>query len=104
MDPKTSASRSPGAPRPKVMIVDDDESVRDACGATLSRLGCDVELFPGGDAARARLESASFDLVLTDIYMPGSINGAQLVAEIKRRSPSTDVIMARASRAAPATI
>lgn len=77
----------------RVLIVDDEPAVRSFCLKALAELGLEAEGAASGDEAWRLYQAGSFDLVLTDIHMPGEFDGARLVAEIKQRSPSSDVII-----------
>ena len=59
-------------PRPlEVLVVDDHPTARAVLEAQLTHLGCTVELAPDGEAALARLQQKTFDVVLMDWRMPG---------------------------------
>jgi len=63
---------SPPAGRaPAVLVVDDEEALRDLLRSALSSLGCTVETAPDGAAAAALFRTTPFDLVLLDLHMPG---------------------------------
>ncbi len=95
---KTSTLLSPeGNRRKKILIVDDQEGVRQTLGDILADEGYEVTLAENGYQAiekinQASKEKESFQLVLMDICMPG-INGVETFKEVKRISPQTDVIM-----------
>ena len=76
----------------KVLVVDDQSSIRLTLSAILEKWGYDVVGVEDGyraiDAARAQ----PFDLILMDIKMPG-INGVQTFREIKRIRPGSLVVM-----------
>lgn len=76
----------------KLLLVDDEESIRTVLKITLEDAGYEVSTAENGtDALRVfRLENP--DIVLTDIKMPG-ISGVELLARIKSESPETEVIM-----------
>lgn len=60
-------------PRPRVLIVDDEVSIRTAIGRYFTRRGWDVFEAADGEVARALLEpnaAASFDVVICDLRMP----------------------------------
>jgi CheY-like chemotaxis protein len=61
----------------------------------LHSLGYRVELVPDADAALASLAQANgkYDLVFTDMVMPGSLDGLQLVLEIRRLYPTMPVLL-----------
>jgi two-component system, cell cycle sensor histidine kinase and response regulator CckA len=61
----------------KVLLVDDEESIRVLLGGLLSDLGCDVSLASNGEEAVEKLVAKKVDLVVSDIYMP-IMDGRQL--------------------------
>jgi len=75
-----------------ILVVDDDESVRRSLQRILTRAGYEVEAVQTAEDALERLAGRSFDLVLTDLQMPG-MNGLQLLAEIKQLAPQLPVVM-----------
>jgi putative two-component system response regulator len=82
-------------PKEKILIVDDEKTVRRSINKCLTRNGfsCDE----AGDAAEAleSMEKAPADLVILDIMMPGT-SGSELLPQIKNSFPDTAVVMATA--------
>ena len=76
----------------KILIVDDEAPIRALLGEHLQNVGHQVELAGSGGLALELLASAEFDLVLTDVRMPG-MNGLELLAEIIRTRPGVGVLM-----------
>lgn len=82
--------RPPPTPR-AILIVDDDEAIRGALAEFLREQGYGpVEEARNGEEALALLERSRYFLVVTDISMP-QMGGLELLAEIRRRWPETDV-------------
>jgi signal transduction histidine kinase len=77
----------------QILVVDDEPGIREVCQRTLVAAGHSVETAASGDEALVRLEKGAFDVVLTDISMPGVIDGPRLLEAIKRKWPTVDVIM-----------
>jgi DNA-binding NtrC family response regulator len=76
---------------PRVLVVDDDETIRD----TLYELLSEEYLCQTADSAEnafARLETETYDVVLTDISMPG-LSGLELLGQVRHRFPKTPVII-----------
>ena len=63
----------------RILIVDDQDMMRDSLAQTLVREGHEVVAAPDGAAAAARLGAARFDLLITDLRMP-KITGLELLA------------------------
>jgi CheY-like chemotaxis protein len=74
----------------RILIVDDEQSVRDLMGAMLRRIGYETELAESGAEALEKIAKADFDLVLTDLRMP-EMAGDQLAVEIKKLKPRLTV-------------
>jgi DNA-binding NtrC family response regulator len=77
----------------RVLIVDDEEGIREVCSDALERLGR-VEIVTEGDpvAAAKRLEDESFDVMVSDIRMPG-MTGVELLRHARERDPELPVLM-----------
>jgi two-component system response regulator PilR (NtrC family) len=78
-----------------ILVVDDDETCRDAMQMILEREGYDVRSAANVDQALLELEESAFDLVYCDYRMPGK-SGLDLLAEVHRRKPSLPVFMVSA--------
>ena len=76
----------------RLLIVDDDERMRSILQKILVRERYEVVVSDSGETALKQLESAAFDIVLTDIRMPG-MDGMALLKRIREVSPETTVIM-----------
>ena len=76
----------------RVLIVDDDQAMREMLASLVLEHGYQVESEPSVDRALARLADHEFDVVLSDIRMPGR-SGIEMVAEVKRLRPHTPVIL-----------
>ena len=67
----------------RVLVVDDDEDVRDALLAILLFFGADGYAVDGADAARELLSAHDFDVLLSDIEMPDE-DGYDLIRSVRR--------------------
>jgi CheY-like chemotaxis protein len=77
-----------------LLIVEDDELVRATLAETLSDLGYQIVEADDADAALALLESGiSTDVVLTDLSMPGSMDGLEFASVTRHRFPQLPVIL-----------
>ena len=76
---------------PKVLIVDDDETIRETLFELLSETYL-CQTAETAEKAVARLESDIYDVVLTDISMPG-LSGLELLGQVRQRYPTTPVIV-----------
>ncbi|MEO6212129.1 MAG: sigma-54 dependent transcriptional regulator [Vicinamibacterales bacterium] len=80
------------APLGRVLIVDDELSIRQMLAFALKREGYDVSTAENGRVALASLEDAAVDVLVTDVRMP-EMSGVALLAEAKRIDPAVSVIV-----------
>lgn len=71
--------------RPRILVVDDEESVRESAGYTLEQEGFEVVLAGSGEEAEDRLGEGEFDLLVLDIMMPGK-SGLDVCREVRQTS------------------
>jgi CheY-like chemotaxis protein len=83
--------------RPRVLVVDDDDNVRDVLEDFLAVLGYASLAAATGVEALAVLQRQSPDAVLLDIAMPGALGGADTLRGIKRSWPELPVVMVTAN-------
>lgn len=76
----------------RILLVDDEESVRETMAAILEREGYVVVSAPTAEEALDVIPGQTFDLLLTDLRMDG-MSGVELMAELRQRSPDTTSIM-----------
>jgi excisionase family DNA binding protein len=83
---------APAAARPRVLVVDDEASIRDLLAKTLALAEYDVDLAPDGRNALERLRIIPYDLLITDLKMPG-IDGLTVIKEARRLKADMPVII-----------
>jgi two-component system response regulator PilR (NtrC family) len=76
---------------PRVLVVDDDETIRDTLYDLLSEEYV-CQTAETAEKAFARLEADPYEVVLTDISMPG-LSGLELLGRVRQRFPNTPVII-----------
>lgn len=76
---------------PLILVVDDDEVIRDTLYELLSE-EYDCQTAQTAEQALARLEVDNYDVVLTDISMPG-LSGLELLGHVRQKYPNTPVII-----------
>jgi two-component system response regulator PilR (NtrC family) len=79
----------------KVLVVDDEQSMRDLLAIMLRQAGYDVSVADGGEPAIEALKAGSFDLVVTDLRMR-KIDGLTVLKAAKEHSPRTVVLVVTA--------
>ena len=78
-----------------ILLVEDNEEVAVATQPLLQTVGCIVRWAPSGDAARAMIdvEPSKFDIVLSDMAMPGQLDGLGLAEYLRTRHPEIQVVL-----------
>ena len=75
-----------------ILVIDDEKSILDLVRLVLTRAGFEVEIAPDGQEGIQKFEDGHFDLVITDILMPG-IDGRDVVKHIRNSDrPNTPII------------
>jgi DNA-binding NtrC family response regulator len=80
-------------PPMRILVVDDEETVRAICVRMLSPLGYAVDTAASGVEAMRLLERQPFDLLITDYRMPGGFNGLEVAQAMKVHSPEVKIIL-----------
>lgn len=78
--------------RSRVLVVDDESSIRELLAKTLALAEYDVDTAPDGRAALERLRLGNYDLLIADLKMPG-MDGLTLIREAKRLKADIPVII-----------
>lgn len=89
LQPRPEAEKSTEV---NVLVVDDDASILGVVSEVLEDDGYVVTTAATGEEAIEVLNSKEFSLVMSDIRLPG-INGVQVLEQVKKKSPRTNVIM-----------
>lgn len=79
----------------KILVVDDDESLRNLYKLELTDEGLDVHLASSGSEALAKLEKDKFALIVLDIKMPG-MDGIEVLRKVKEKWKHIPVILSTA--------
>jgi len=78
--------------QPKILVVEDDDSMQDFLLTFLEREGYQVYWASHGGIAQEKLAQEPFDVVITDIIMP-EVDGVEVLDYVKERHPDTSVII-----------
>ncbi|MBI4635635.1 MAG: response regulator [Candidatus Rokubacteria bacterium] len=81
-----------GSPPHRVLVIDDDPRIRSLLEDVLGVLGYDVTVAASGTEGLALVEGGGFDLVLTDLRMPG-ISGWEVVERVRRTDPRARLLV-----------
>jgi len=78
--------------RPRILVVDDEASIRDLLAKTLALAEYEVDVAPDGRSALERMRLYPYDLLIADLKMPG-IDGLTVIKEAKRYKTDLPVII-----------
>ncbi|RYF39224.1 MAG: response regulator, partial [Comamonadaceae bacterium] len=92
-----------GAGALRILFVEDDDLVRTSTAEVLADLGHAVESAPDAASALALLRPGAFDVLMTDIGLPG-MRGEALAAEARARDASLAVLVASGNAIPPGTL
>lgn len=90
--PRPATSHAPTSARPRVLVADDEEAIRDLLSKALTMTEYDVDCAADGRAALARLRVQNYDLLIADLRMPG-MDGLALIKDARRFQSSLKVII-----------
>ena len=76
----------------KVLVVDDEQDIRDGCERIISKMGCEVHKASQGDHALKMLEDTLYSIILLDMKMPG-MDGLEVLRHIMERDDQIIVIV-----------
>jgi len=86
------APHAKASSRPRVLVVDDEASIRDLLSKTLALAEYDVDVAPDGRSALERMRMYPYDLLIADLKMPG-MDGLTVIREAKRYKSDLPVII-----------
>jgi EAL domain-containing protein (putative c-di-GMP-specific phosphodiesterase class I)/ActR/RegA family two-component response regulator len=82
--------------RARVLVVDDEEALRNVIARWLTRSGYEVVVAADGTEAAAVIESGGYDVIISDVAMPG-LDGVSLLRLARARDPDVPVILVTGS-------
>jgi two-component system, NtrC family, response regulator AtoC len=90
--PQAKPAQRAAGPLKRVLVVDDEESLRHMLVVLLKREGYEPTAVPSGESALAELAQQPYDVVISDVRMP-KLGGLELVDEVHKRNIPTTVIL-----------
>ncbi|MFT4888680.1 MAG: signal transduction histidine kinase [Pseudohongiellaceae bacterium] len=90
----TASAATLAAARYTVLLVEDEDQIRNIATMVLEQAGYQVILAENGDDAIQKYQIIeNLNLLLTDLIMPGGISGNQLIAELRKQDPNLPVLL-----------
>jgi len=77
---------------PTILVIDDEERVREGCRKVLAREGYEVTIAESGEIGLKMIERRHYDIILLDLMMP-SLSGFDVLAHVKTLHPDTVIIV-----------
>jgi len=81
----------PNGSKPRILVVDDEPSMRETLGVLLMSVGYDVDMAEDGISAVSQLNRRAPDLIVTDLHMP-QMSGIELISHVRSRHPSISIV------------
>ena len=80
-----------------IALLEDNPAIAQFIIATLKIYGSHVEHFSDGTAFLTKLQTCTYDMVLTDFMLPGEISGLQVVTALQERCPMLPIVVITAA-------
>ncbi|MFD3263644.1 PAS domain S-box protein [Phenylobacterium ferrooxidans] len=94
VDPVRPVTDDSWAAGTAILLVEDDAAVRAVTESLLQEMGCEVTTEIDGPSAMARLQTGqAFDLLISDIVMPGGMNGVELASWTHAHRPDLPIVL-----------
>ena len=81
----------PKGPKPQILVVDDEPSIRETLAMLLVSVGYDVAMAENGVGAVSQLSSTVPDVIVTDLNMP-QMSGIELISHVRSQYPSISIV------------
>ena len=92
-DPEACAEAPAGPVHGRILLVEDNDQVGDIAAQLLEELGYTIVRAEDAASAMALIEGGGFDLVFSDVVMPGEMSGVDLAQALKRSHPALHVVL-----------
>jgi CheY-like chemotaxis protein len=92
--PASGAGGHPAQRMPaRVLVVDDEPDLRELAGTWLESLGYTVAMADSAAKALEQLQTGDFDILFTDVVMPGGMDGLELARQARQQRPGLRVVL-----------
>ncbi|TWT99625.1 DNA-binding transcriptional response regulator [Botrimarina colliarenosi] len=86
-------TRAAAGPPIRVLVVDNDHGHAEAMSESLGKIGYACDTAHSGKEAVERMDTGGYEIVVTDLVMPGGAGGLEVLAESRERLPDAEVIL-----------
>jgi two-component system response regulator HydG len=100
---RTEAPAEPAAPPIRVLVVDNDEALARAMEESLAKVGYEVVVATSGPEGARRIETDTFDIVITDLVM-NDVDGMEILARARQALPDAEVILVTGHATVPKAV
>jgi two-component system response regulator HydG len=98
-----TAPAEPAAPPIRVLVVDNDEALARAMEESLAKVGYEVVVATSGPEGARRIETDTFDIVITDLVM-NDVDGMEILARARQALPDAEVILVTGHATVPKAV
>ncbi len=81
-----------GSDKKKILVIDDEEMIRDLLNETFRKRGYDVDTEMYGKKALKKIDEKKYDLLVTDLRLP-DLSGMEILSRVKKKYPDLGIIM-----------
>jgi two-component system phosphate regulon sensor histidine kinase PhoR len=74
--------------QPRILVIDDEKRIREGCFNILTKENCLVDMAESGETGLAMIAEKHYDIILTDLMMPG-IGGMEVLAKVREQHPDS---------------
>jgi two-component system phosphate regulon sensor histidine kinase PhoR len=78
--------------QPKILVIDDEQRIRQGCSKILTKENCLVDVAENGETGLKMIATKYYDIILTDLMMPG-IGGMEVIAKVREQHLDTVIIV-----------
>jgi two-component system, NtrC family, response regulator HydG len=102
-DERKEDAAEPAAERLRILIVDNDEALARAMEESLAKVGYECIVATSGPEGARRIDTDSFDIVVTDLVM-NDIDGMEILARAREKLPGAEVILVTGHATVPKAV
>lgn len=78
----------------RILIIEDCEEIQRCLAWIVKRMGHQVDIANDGDSGVVMVQSQAFDVIVSDLHLPGKLQGVDLIKKLRELRPNTPVVVA----------